>query len=1304
MDKKQIKENVAKITNSGIKLWHDEGKLRFKAPKGAMKEEYISFMKENKSDIINFLCEENESIILNEDIKNRYEAFPLTDIQSAYLLGRRKDFAYGSIACHIYMEIKYDREFDTEKASEIWQKIYENHEMLHSVINKDGYQVILKDFPALNVNCNDYSNNIDGESEFLKIRESLSHKIYDTEKTPLFTVAFSKFADKTIMHFSIEFIIADWMSIWTILSQFEELYYGKNENLEKVNVSFRDYIISSTKIKDTISYENDKNYWLEKIATIPKALQLPMSSDADKNKYSENVRFGRKNMSLSKEKWDNFKSICSKIGITPTSAIMTAYASVLERWSKNKKFSINMTVLNRLPIHKDIGKVIGDFTSIDIVDINMSKKESFSEYVKQVNKTLFENLDHRFYSGVEVLRELTRQKGSEYAFMPIVFTSAIGLINNDMTNLKGEMTYGISQTPQVFIDCQVMDGVFGLQVNWDYRKDVFEDTLIDDMFNVFEKLINDLSLSEERWTKSEEVMLPEWQRELFDKVNNTSKELSEHLIHSKIIETAKKYPEKIALADENTMVTYSELLEKANKLASKIVCLESGKNSIVAIAIEKSIDQIISAIAVLIAGYTYLPIDVTQGEKRRDYIFEETNCKTVLTLRKYDFNFKNDINVIYEDEFNYDEITKTDSFNTADENSLAYIIYTSGSTGNPKGVAISHKAAVNTIEDINTRYNVTEKDTVLNIAQLNFDLSVYDIFGLLSVGGTVVVPSVDKYTNPAHWKQLVTKYNVSIWNSVPSFMQMFVVLKDEINENELDSLRLVMMSGDWIPVSLPNEIMSIAKNAKVVSLGGATEASIWSIYHEYEDEDKEKISIPYGKPLYNQGYKVLDEKLNDCPVYVIGELYITGKGLAEGYYNNQELTKKSFFIHDITGERVYRTGDFGRYMPNGDIEFLGRKDSQVKVKGFRIELAEIESVIKKYYGIANAAVVVSKSGIENKIFAYIEADEDNIDKNNFMKYLKESLTSYMIPSIIKFVDALPLSANGKVDRKKLVSISANSINDDVNEVSKDKDMTELEKKISELFSESIGCQLILPEQNLYETGADSLIMAQSAGKIRSEYIPDVSFDSILSNILNGPTVREIASYIENITESDKKTFDFESDAVNDKNSENENIFIKTFNEDSENATVVIHGNSGEYEALKEEVKKLADSGNLVIFIGVKNKNYYCSLPEESAVETLGIEYADEIMKSGKSSYKFIGYNVGGAIAVEAASKLLNNDIEVSDVEIIEYDEDKSNDISEKSVLFGKVEPNLYMGNITYRGNKENAEKWQDICLGEFKTI
>ena len=299
---------------------------------------------------------------------------------------------------------------------------------------------------------------------------------------------------------------------------------------------------------------------------------------------------------------------------------------------------------------------------------------------------------------------------------------------------------------------------------------------------------------------------------------------------------------------------------------------------------------------------------------------------------------------------------------------------------------------------------------------------------------------------------------------------------------------------------------------------------------------------------------------------------------------------------------------------------------------------------------------------------------------------------------------MPLSQNGKIDRKKLIEMASDTINERIGNT-ENENMTELEKSISELFSEAIGCSFISAGQNLYEMGADSLIMAQSAGKIRNEYIPDVSFDSILSNILNSPTVRGIAAYIENITDSDKKNADISDNTQNTEDSINENIFIKKFSEGNEKAVVVIHSNNGDLESIESEIDNIvSDSDEEVIFIGVKNKDYFCSLSEQNAVEILGGEYADEIMKCNKSSYRFIGYNIGGAVAVEAASRLLNSDVEVSEVEIIEYAEESKNEIAEKSVLFGKAEPNLYMGNIAYKGSDEGAEKWQESCLGEFRRI
>src|SRR5581483_6026379 len=309
---------------------------------------------------------------------------------------------------------------------------------------------------------------------------------------------------------------------------------------------------------------------------------------------------------------------------------------------------------------------------------------------------------------------------------------------------------------------------------------------------------------------------------------------------------------------------------------------------------------------------------------------------------------------------------------------LAYVIYTSGSTGTPKGVMIDHRGAVNTILDINERFAVGPLDRVLALSSLSFDLSVYDIFGLLAAGGTIVLPSAQARRDPAHWLTLLEQEHISIWNSVPALMDLAGEYLIHAQPPRTRDLRLVLLSGDWIPLSLPDQVRAIWPDARVISLGGATEASIWSILYPIGEIEPTWKSIPYCHPMRNQRFSVLNAALEACPTWVPGELFIGGIGLAQGYWRDEARTNASFFTHPRTGERLYRTGDLGRYLPTGEIEFLGREDFQVKVRGYRIELGEIEAVLNQQARVGQAIVVVREDTLGDKrLVAYVVPAQEN---------------------------------------------------------------------------------------------------------------------------------------------------------------------------------------------------------------------------------------------------------------------------------------------------------------------------------------
>jgi amino acid adenylation domain-containing protein len=351
---------------------------------------------------------------------------------------------------------------------------------------------------------------------------------------------------------------------------------------------------------------------------------------------------------------------------------------------------------------------------------------------------------------------------------------------------------------------------------------------------------------------------------------------------------------------------------------------------------------------------------------------------------------------------------------------LAYNIYTSGSTGQPKGVIVDHCAAVNTILDINNRFGVGPEDRVLALSRLSFDLSVYDIFGLLAAGGTIVMPTPELAQDTKHWAELVRTEKVTIWDTVPALMGLLV---EEAEHGEAigQSLRVILMSGDWIPLGLPGQIRRLLLNANIISLGGATEAAIWSILYPIEDIDPKWKSIPYGKPMRNQTFHVLNDVEAPCPVWVPGQLYIGGVGLARGYWRDAPKTAASFIHHEGDGERLYRTGDWGRYLPDGNIEFLGREDFQVKLQGQRVELGEIEAKLAEHTGVDSCVVMVREDTPgEKRLVGYVIPRRGaDLQAGALREFLRAKLPEYMVPSAFMFLEDFPLTANGKLNRKAL---------------------------------------------------------------------------------------------------------------------------------------------------------------------------------------------------------------------------------------------------------------------------------------------
>ncbi|NJR65290.1 MAG: amino acid adenylation domain-containing protein [Leptolyngbyaceae cyanobacterium CRU_2_3] len=532
--------------------------------------------------------------------------------------------------------------------------------------------------------------------------------------------------------------------------------------------------------------------------------------------------------------------------------------------------------------------------------------------------------------------------------------------------------------------------------------------------------------------------------------------------------------------------------------------------------------------AIVKAGGAYVPLDPTYPQDRLAHILADSQLAVVLSQQKFlSLLPDQEVPIICLDR-DWQAIATASPENPTSRvtaENLAYIIYTSGSTGKPKGVLIEHRGAVNTLLDVSRRFQVGEGDRVLAVCSLNFDLSVYDVFGLLGAGGTVVVPQPASVPDLDHWIDLMVKHRVTVWNSAPPVMQMFAGHLLDGDRTLPASLKLVMLSGDWIPVTLPNLIRHLKAGNQpvdVISLGGATEVSIWSIFYAIEAIDPTWKSIPYGKPLGNQQFYVLDERGNPVFPGEVGELYIGGDGVARGYLNRPDLNATKFIRDPFRAQseaRLYRTGDLGRYGPDGHIEFLGRVDHQVKIRGFRVETGEIEVVLSQHPAIRETAILAQDDATGNKrLVAYLVAERSYQGQlvDEVHNFLKAKLPDYMVPSAFVTLEALPLTPNGKLDRKALpvADLSNQALKSAASE-SLVAPRDEVERQLVAIWQDCLGVQPIGVTDNFFELGGHSLVSVRVWSRIERAFQQKLP----LATLFQAPTIEQLAKHFRQAVET-----------------------------------------------------------------------------------------------------------------------------------------------------------------------------------------
>ena len=987
---------IEELTAQGVTLQAEGGTLLIHRADAVLRPEVEEFLREFADEILLWMETSDAASVVQPVIvpapQDRHAPFPLTDIQHAYWVGRNGALALGDVSTHVYLELGCT-DLDLTRLQTAWQQVIARHEMMRALVTPSGEQQIRSTAAPYSIPICD----LRGQSaeavlaQTLHLREEMSHQVLPDDFPTMFDIRAMLLDDgRTRLHIGIDVLFYDMASVFMILEEWRTRYLDPGVKLPALTLSFRDCVLADQLRTSSPVYQQSRAYWLGRLASLPPAPKLPLRIRPES---AGPTRFVRRTHRFEESLWQALKLRTSQSGLTPNALLLAAYAQVLGTWSEKQHFTINVTLFSRPPVHPQINEIVGDFTLINLLEVDQSISETFVQRAGRIQKQLWEDMDHRSFSGVQVIRELLQRSGSraEGPLMPVVFTSGLGHGTGVGFRPFGELLYEISQAPQVFIDLVVIEESGQLVISWNAVEALFPEAVIEDMFSSYCRLLHGLATTKEEWNRCSHTLVPDHQLAQRESVNATAVPIADALLHELFATQAQAFGDRPAVITSERTLSYAELYQRANELAHQLRQLGARPGMLVAVVMEKGWEQLVAVQAILMAGAAYLPIDPGLPAERQSYLLDQGEVTIALIQSRLQAKLLalGPLTKISVDLAGVGVTPLPPLASIQKPTDLAYVIYTSGSTGLPKGVMIDHRGAVNTILDINRRFAVSEQDRVLALSALNFDLSVYDIFGLLAVGGAVVLPDADRPKDPAHWAAQMAEHRVTLWNTVPALMQLMVEYLQESPARVPDGLRTVLLSGDWIPLKLPEQVRAVWSVApEIVSLGGATEASIWSIYHRIANIDPSWKSIPYGKPLSNQSFHVLDPHLRPRPVWTTGELFIGGVGLAQGYWKDRQKTEERFVETPLPtgGERgleccrLYRTGDLGRYLPDGSIEFLGREDFQVKVSGYRIELGEIEHQLSQHPAVQQAVVsTVGEARGQKQLVAYVVPRSQDTD-------------------------------------------------------------------------------------------------------------------------------------------------------------------------------------------------------------------------------------------------------------------------------------------------------------------------------------
>ncbi len=1018
---------------------------------------------------------------------------------------------------NIYSALRIISPLAIEAWYRAWEKLIERHSILRTTYTTNKGQPIQKIHPKLDdaivINeARDWTEDYLEKQIFAE-----TDRLFDLENGPIIRIClFHLSTNENIQLITMHHIAGDLWSFDILLEELQILYTLEtqeafsNQTIQESKLlpnclTYKTYVSWHSSMLNERKGQELQAYWKKQLDGDLPVVNLPFQQQRSEKRTlkADSYRTG-----FDPKLIENLKLFAKSNHVSLYRVMLTTFEILLYRYIGYEDIIVGSPMACRWG-QNEFKNIVGFFSNIVILRTSLAGNPTFRELLVQVDQVVSAAQTHQDYPFSQLIQQLQRDKCHSSDLVKILFTwQKQRWQQNGNTLQMIPMLIGHQRGVPFELSLSVMEAGDNFQVNWRYNPDLFAADAIVAMAEHFQNLLESILTNPDQsilqlslLTKSEHHhLLVEW--------NQTKTEFPEDkCIHHLIEQQVELTPNAIAVVCGNQQLTYQQLNQRANRIAHHLQGLGSDSGMLVGLYMERSVEMIVGLLGILKAGGAYLPLDPNYPQERLAYMIADSQTPILLTQQKLVKSLpKQQIQLVcMEDiQFSNENIDlNNDPKSNVTPQDLAYVIYTSGSTGNPKGVEIRHQSLVNVMF-----YRVTQlldKDALRAIsltAPLSFDASVGQLFAPLLAGGkSIIVENLFAIPTCAQF------HEITCIGATPSIIDKFI---DDFSLP--DSLNTLILGGEAVSQALLKRLALHTKVNKVINLYGPTEVTVHCTAAVLLDRTQQKIEFPHiGRPIANSKIYILDAELQPVPINIAGEIYVGGVGLAIGYLNQPQLTSEKFIANPFSRESnsyLYKTGDLARYLPNGNIEFLGRIDSQLKIRGFRIELVEIESALAQYPSIQEAIITAYQDDNKNKILVAYFTSNQKIAFSELRTFLMQKLPIYMIPEAFVQLERLPLTANGKIDRQNLPLPQRS------HEVSFVAPRNDTEKKLAKLWSALLKMKKISIYDNFLELGGHSLLLAKLFAQIENVF----QINLPLSVIFECSTIEKLAVRLQSLIE------------------------------------------------------------------------------------------------------------------------------------------------------------------------------------------